>query len=92
MNHANLIKQFIRSNGSKFLSVTFIKKDGSERTLNGHIRHVAGHGGHNTVSHIEKYVTLVLSKPDSNGQVQFRNVNTETITRLSCGGKVIEIK
>ena len=91
MNHANLIKQFIRSNGSRFLTVTFIKKDGTERTINGHIRHVKGHDGVNPVSHIDKYLTIVLSKPDANGQVQFRNVNCETIKRLACNGKVIEL-
>lgn len=92
MKHSDLLKKFIKDNGSRFMSVTFIKKDGTERTLNGHIRQVEGHNGHNPVSHIEKYVTLVLSKPDANGRVQFRNVNTETITRLSCGGKVLEFK
>lgn len=82
------IASLIHANGSKFFGVTFIKKDGTERTLNGHVRKVAGHGQTNNASHYEKYVTIVLSgKRD--GKEQFRNVNTETIKALSIGGRKI---
>lgn len=83
------IAQMIRSNGSKFFGVTFIKKDGTERTLNGHVRKVAGHDGHNNAAHYKKYVTIVLNEKDSQGREQFRNVNTETIVSLSIGGRKI---
>ena len=83
------IAAMIHANGSKFFGVTFIKKDGTERTLNGHVRKVQGHDGSNTTAHFEKYVTIVLSgKRD--GKEQFRNVNTETIKALSIGGRKIK--
>jgi hypothetical protein len=85
---ANLIK----SNGSKFFGVTFIKKDGTERKLGGHIRKVKGHDGSNTTSHFEKYVTIVLPQKDKNGKEQFRNVNMETIQSVRMGGKEISFK
>lgn len=84
------IGQLIKSNGSKFFGVTFVKKDGTLRTLNGHVRKVAGHDGHNNASHYEKYVTIVLNEKDKNGKEQFRNVNTETIVSLSIGGRKIK--
>jgi hypothetical protein len=86
------IADMIKKNGSKFFCVTFVKKNGEERTLNGHVRKVAGHDGHNNASHFEKYVTIVLSEKDENGNEQFRNVNTETIVSLSIGGRKIEFK
>lgn len=84
------IASLIHANGSKFFGVTFIKKDGSERTLNGHVRKVAGTTGTNTTAHYEKYVTIVLNTKDKNGKEQFRNVNTETIKALSIGGRRIK--
>lgn len=82
------IAALIYANGSKFFGVTFVKKDGTERTLNGHVRKVQGHEGHNNASHFEKYVTIVLSEK-RDGKEQFRNVNTETIKSLSIGGRKI---
>jgi hypothetical protein len=84
------IAAMIHANGSKFFGVTFVKKDGTERTLNGHVRKVEGHTGHNNASHFEKYVTIVLNEKDSQGREQFRNVNTETIVSLSIGGRKIK--
>jgi len=84
------VKALIQSNGNKFFSVTFIKKDGSERTLVGHIRKVEGHNGHNNASHVEKYITVVLTEKDAKGNEQFRNVNCETIKSISMGGRKIQ--
>jgi hypothetical protein len=83
------IAALIKANGSKFFGVTFVKKDGTERTLNGHVRRVEGHRDGNTTSHFEKYVTIVLNTKDDKGRVQFRNINTETIKSLSIGGRRI---
>jgi hypothetical protein len=84
------IAALIQANGSKFFGVTFIKADGTERTLNGHVRKVKGHDGHNTSSRFERYVTIVLNAKDDKGREQFRNVNTETIKSLSIGGRKIK--
>lgn len=81
------IAALIQANGSKFFGVTFVKKDGTERTLNGHVRKVAGKTGTNTTSHYEKYVTIVLG--GKHDKEQFRNVNVETIKALSIGGRRI---
>jgi hypothetical protein len=83
------IAAMIYANGSKFFGVTFVKKDGTERTLNGHVRKVAGHADRNTSAHFEKYVTIVLNTKDDQGREQFRNVNTETIKSLSIAGRKI---
>ena len=81
------IAALIQANGSKFFGVTFVKKDGTERTLNGHVRKVAGKSGANTTAHFEKYVTIVLG--GKHDKEQFRNVNVETIKALSIGGRRI---
>ena len=83
------IAALIQANGSKFFGVTFIKKNGEERTLNGHVRKVAGKTGTNTTAHFEKYVTIVLNQKDAQGKEQHRNINMETIKSLSIGGRVI---
>jgi hypothetical protein len=84
------VATLIKSNGSKFFGVTFIKKDGTERKLTGHIRSVDGHKGDNTTKHFEKYVTVVLAQKDANGKEQFRNVNMETIQSVRMGGREIK--
>lgn len=86
------IASMIKANGSKFFGVTFVKKDGTQRTLNGHIRKVEGNDGHNTTGHIEKYLTIVLNEKDENGNAQWRNVNIETIISLSIGGRKLHFK
>lgn len=87
---AQALKSIIQGHKGQFMSVTFIKKDGSERTLNGQFGYKAGHDGENTVAHIPKYITI--SENLGGGRYQHRNVNTETIKRIAIGGKVIEIK
>lgn len=86
------VASMIRANGSKFFGVTFVKKDGTLRTLNGHVRKVEGQQGGNTTGHIEKYVTIVLNEKDEKGNPQFRNVNMETIVSLSMGGRKMFFK
>lgn len=83
------IAAMIYANGSKFFGVTFVKADGNERTLNGHVRKVVGHSDGNTTARFEKYVTIVLNRKDKNGKAQFRNINTETIKSLSIAGRKI---
>lgn len=79
----NTLRELLKKNESKFFGVTFIKKDGTERTLNGNIRYVSGHDEKNPVAHLVQYVTVVLPKKDANEQTQFRNVNLETVKRIS---------
>ena len=83
------IKQMIVNNGNKWVGIEFVKKDGTIRKITGHYRPVPGHEGQNPASHVEKYVTMVLSQKDEKGNVQFRNVNVETIKALHIEGKRI---
>lgn len=89
---ANAVKSMLKDNKGKFFTVTFIKADGTERTINGQIRHVKGHDAENTVAHIEKYLTVVLPERDERGNEQFRNVNCETIIQIKMGGAVISFE
>lgn len=91
-NVSKAVASMIRANGSKFFGVTFVKKDGTTRTLNGHVRKVEGQRGDNTTHHIEKYVTIVLNQKDEKGNPQFRNVNMETVISLSMGGRKMFFK
>lgn len=88
MHDTKHLKEFIKANGNKFFTVEFVKKDGSLRTINGHVRAVPGHDGTNPTAHIEKYLTVVLAEKDKHGREQWRNVNLETIKRISIAGKV----
>lgn len=88
---SNQLKNLIKANGAKFFGVEFVKKDGTMRHLNGHVRAVEGHDNVNPTAHIEKYITIVLAEKDKNGKEQFRNINTETIKFLHIGGKKIKI-
>ncbi|MCK9530431.1 MAG: hypothetical protein M0R77_07710 [Gammaproteobacteria bacterium] len=85
-----LIKEFIKSQGNKFFTVEFEKKDGTLRKINGHIRAVPGHDGINPTAHIDKYLTVVLAEKDKNGNEQWRNVNIATIKSLAIAGKVFK--
>lgn len=86
------IAALIRENGSKFFSVTFVKKDGEERTLTGRVFHDKAHSGHNNASDFEKYVTIVIRGRDENGNRRFRNVNMETVKSLHIGGRTISFE
>ena len=87
---AQALKSIILANKGKFFSVTYRKADQSLRTLMGQIGFKEGHEGENTVAHIPKYVTVIENL--GGGKYQFRNLNTETITRLAIGGTVINVE
>lgn len=76
------IKALLKANAGKFFTVTFTKKDGTERTLNCQHGHFKGHDGVNTTAHIEKYLTVHTIEG-------FKNVNCETIKQIKMGGKIL---
>ena len=84
MNHQKIqaLRTLLQENNNKFFTVEFIKKNGEQRKINGHIRYVAGHDGQNPVAHLPQYVTVVLSQKEDNKPV-FRNVNLDTVTAIS---------
>ena len=72
--------------GNKIFTITFIKKDGSERVMNCRYK-VTKHlrGGVSTTKHIS-YLTTVYDL-QANG---YRNINLETVISLKVDGKIIE--
>lgn len=82
------IRAIIENADARFFTVSFIKKNGEPCRINGHVYHSPKHNGKNTVAHMPQYLTVIKSKPDNNGNLQFRNVNLETVTRLACDGTV----
>lgn len=84
--NAKQIKELILKNKGKFFTVEFVKKNGEIRSINGQVGIKEDHLGWNTVSHIPKYVTVAENL--GGGKYQYRNVNTETITRIAIAGKV----
>jgi hypothetical protein len=79
----NLEKVIEQSKG-KFLTVTFVKKDGSIRTLNGRLgvkKDLVG--GKSTVDHT-KYINIYDVQAHG-----YRNVNKETIIEVKFGGEVL---
>lgn len=88
------IHQLLNANKGKFLSVTFVKKDGSLRTINGKQGKKEDHTGHNNVAHLSQYATIVEQKQDGSGEYgqgrgsfQFRNVDVSKVTHLKIGGQ-----
>ena len=81
------ISDFVAQSNGKFISVEFIKKDGSLRKLNGRtgvIKHLKG--GKSTVDHA-KY--MVLYDTVSAG---YRCINRSTIVSVSCNGLTLHNK
>lgn len=80
------IRKIIQTGGKTF-SVSFVKKDGSERRMNcrlGVKKHLKG--GESTVRHIPNLVT-VFEMPKS----QYRNINTDTIYQISIEGESFDV-
>lgn len=80
------LKELIQKHKGQFIGITFLKKDGTERTINGQHCYKQGHDGVNTVAHIDKYIAICENL--GNGKSQFRNVDTTAIKRLAIGGKI----
>lgn len=78
------ISNFIASSAGKFITVTFLKKDGTIRKLNGRtgvVKHLKG--GVSTVN-TDKY--FVLFDTVAQG---YRCVNKDTILGVTCNGLTI---
>ena len=76
------LEQFIEQTKGRFFTVTFIKKDGSERTLNGRVgvtKHLKG-----GVSRAgDQYITVYDVQ---NGG--YRSVNKDTIKQIKFGKEI----
>lgn len=74
--------KIIEESNGRFLSVTFIKKDGTERKLVGRLgvkKHLKG--GKSSVDH-EQYISIYDTQAEG-----YRCVNRDTIKEVNLGGK-----
>ena len=79
------MSDLIEKSAGQFLSVTFIKKDGTLRELVGKKSSIKdNHGGERTVSE-DKYLLLKEKGTDN-----LRNVNRDTILKLRCRGMEVQ--
>lgn len=83
---ARAAKALLKANQGRFFTVTFVKKNGEVRTINGHCGHKPGHDGHNNVSHLEKYLTIWTP------QGLPKNINMETLLEVTMGGTTIKMR
>lgn len=78
-----MVPSLLARHKGKFFSCTFVKKDGSIRSLHCHIGAVAGHDGLNPVAHLPQYVTVTTQE---NGKTEFKNINVHTMENLNIAG------
>jgi hypothetical protein len=81
----NIIKELLNSSNGQFMTVTFTKKNGELRTINGRsgvTKFLAG--GTKTVDS-NKYFTIYENN------VGYRNINYDTVSEVKIGGKVITV-
>ena len=79
------IDQFISESNGKFITVDFIKKDGSTRTINGRLGVTKYLKGGKCTLNKDKYFIIY---ENNNG---YRAINKETVFALRCGNVSIEL-
>ena len=80
------IKELLESSKGKFFTVTFTKKDGSTRVLNGRLgvtKHLKG--GKKTVTQ-ENYLTVFDTQKKA-----YRTVNVETVKSIKINGETYKV-
>lgn len=82
------LRQFIDQQDGKFVGIDFIKKDGSERALNGRLGVVQHqNGGANTTEALDRsYLTIYDMQAPG-----YRNVDLATVSRIRAGGKIYDV-
>lgn len=75
--------EITRIAGNKFISISFLKKDGSPRTINGRL-HVKKYlkGGDNPNTRNESYL-IIYSLRDKG----YRTINLDSVFRIAASGK-----
>lgn len=78
----------LKNTGGKFVSVEFVKKDGSMRQLVGRFgvtKHLRG-GENKTVKESNSYMTIYDTQSQG-----YRTINLETITKVKFAGETFEV-
>ena len=89
MDKRNLIRSLIKSCGSNFFSISFVKKNLEQRTLTvrdgveSKLALPKGQGSNNQ----EAYGNLITLFDVQAGH--YKSINLDTVTHLSCGNKVV---
>lgn len=102
-NKTQMIKALISNNGSKHMSVTFIKKsDGTERTIGFNPREgvklVSGERAKATATRKANNPDLInvvdsgIANREEDRRNGWRSFRCDTVIRMSIGGEVIEFK
>jgi hypothetical protein len=82
-----MIKQFINEASNKFITVTFVKKDGAVRTINGRMNVKKYLRGGSTTVDRDKF--LILYSVQDKG---YRAVNKDSILSVAIDGVVIQAR
>ena len=77
----SLVKTLITANHDKFVGVTFTKKDGEKRNLNGRLHVRSKTGKAPTTAHIPEYLTIYDVKAGG-----FRTINLDTVESIRMKG------
>ena len=89
MNQREMLRNLIKSTNSMFFTITWVKKNGEERTMTvkdgveSKLALPKGQGGNNQ----EAYDNLITLFDINAGH--YKSVNLDTVTKLSCGTKVM---
>lgn len=86
MSSLNIIKEILESSNGKFVSVTFTKKDGSERVLTGRSGVKKYLSGGERTSNPDEYFII-----HENGG-GYRNIAYDKVTKIVIAGKELVIK
>ena len=84
---AKQLKAMLEDTKGQFFNVTFIKKDGTERTITAKYNKTEQEVNPSSTAHIPKYLT-VKEYP----QGRYRNINTETIKQIKIAKSVITVQ
>lgn len=82
-----MIKQFINETSNKFMSVTFIKKDGAVRTINGRLNVKKYLRGGSATVDINKF--LIMYSIQDKG---YRAIAKDRILSVSTDGVIIQAR
>ena len=89
MNQREMLRNLIKATNSMFFTITWIKKNGEERTMTvkdgveSKLALPKGQGSNNQ----EAYSNLITLFDVQAGH--YKSVNLDTVTKLSCGTKVM---
>ena len=83
----SLVKTLIIANEDKFIGVTFTKKDGQKRNLNGRLHVRSKTGKAPTTANYPEYLTIYDVKAGA-----FRTINLDTVESLRMKGGEFKVR